>query len=304
VRFAYLVMAHNMPAQLDALIDRLTDGEHDDRVVLHLDRKSALWRNDRARLAAHPSGKVVLVERPVYAGWAHWSQVAAQHRTLGAGIATGCDYLHLISGADWPVVSRARMVADIAASGPSRPAFSAVEGAQMGKRMDHWWFDDRRLALPGWPRLSENIVRAQTRFSMAFSTCLERIGVRRARVAGQPWLKGSSWFSLPQDIATDIHAETGRLLANGRLLFTRCADEHVMQTLLGRRHADRIAADKRYIDWSAGGNNPKLLRRDDAPAILASGAWFARKLDMAIDDFFLDPAAFTNPAPGHARRPA
>jgi hypothetical protein len=68
-----------------------------------------------------------------------------------------------------------------------------------------------------------------------------------------------------------------------------------MQTLLGRRHEGRIAADKRYIDWSAGGNNPKLLRREDAPAVLASGAWFARKLDMAVDDFFLDPAAFTAP---------
>lgn len=297
MRFAYLVMAHAMPTQLDALIERLTQGDHDDRVVLHLDRKSALWRNDRARLAAHPSGKVVVVQNPARVHWAHWSQVAAQNRILGAGLATGCEYLHVISGVDWPVVSREQMVAEIASTGFHRAAFACLDGELMGARMDHWWLDDRRVAIPGCPRLSENIVRVQTRLSWALTLCLKQIGCRRTDVAGQPWLKGSSWFSLPHDIAADIHAETSRLLANGRLRFTRCADEHVMQTLLGRRHAARIAADRRYIDWSAGGNHPKLLRRDDVPAILASGAWFARKLDMAVDDFFLDPAAFTSPVP-------
>ncbi len=295
MRFAYLIMAHAAPMQLDALIDRLAEGTHDDRIVLHLDRKSALWRDDRARLAAHPSGKVVLVERPASVFWAHRTVVTAQHRALGAGIATGCDYLHLISGADWPVVSRAQMIADIEAAGSLRPAFAGISGELDGERMEHWWFDDRLFALKGWPRLSENVARAQTRLSWSFSDLWERIGLSRARVGGQPWLKGNGWFSLPRDIALDVHAETGRLLANGRLLFTQCADEHVMQTLLSRRHADRIAADKRYIDWNAGGNHPKMLRREDVPAILASGAWFARKLDLAVDDFFLDRRAFAAP---------
>ena len=304
MRFAYLVMAHAMPAQLDALIDRLTDGPHDDRVVLHLDTKSALWRNDRARLAAHPSGKVVLVDRPASVHWAHRTVVTAQHRAIGAGLATGCDYLHLISGADWPVVPREQMVADIAAAGPSHPAYVGLWGERKAERMEHWWFDDRQFAWQGWPRLSENVARAQTRLSWAFSQRWERIGLLRPRIDGQPWLKGNGWFSLPRDIAEDVHRETGKLLRNGRLWFTQCADEHVMQTLLGRRHADRIGADKRYIDWSAGGNHPKLLRREDVPAIAASGAWFARKLDMGVDDFFLDPAAFSTPAPAPALRSA
>jgi len=38
----------------------------------------------------------------------------------------------------------------------------------------------------------------------------------------------------------------------------------------------------RYIDWRMGGYHPKTLGLDDIPRILASGAHFARKFDLAM----------------------
>lgn len=296
MNFAYAILAHGTPDQLCRLIDRLADGPEGDRIVLHLDRKSALWRDQRARFASHPSGKLVLVPDPVKVYWAHYSQVAAQCSVITAALRQDCDYIHLLSGADWPIAPRAKMIADIAADGTRRPAFIDLYGEFQQERLQHWWFDDRKFHLADHPRLSENVERAQTRLSWAFSRWWDKAGLQRSRIADQPWIKGSGWFSLPRDIAARVCEEVEQMLRGGRLRFTQCADEHVFQTLLVRRYGDRVVADHRYIDWRAGGYHPKVLTRADREAIVASGAWFARKFDRATDDFFLEPGAFDNRA--------
>lgn len=292
MKFAYAILAHTAPDQLSRLIDRLADGPDDDRIVLHLDRKSDLWKAQRDRFAGHPSGKVVLVPNPVDVIWAHSSQVAAQCRVLGKALECDFDYIHLISGADWPTSPREKIVADIAAHGEQFPAFIDIYGEMQQQRLQDWWFDDRKFHLEGYPRLSENVERAQTRLSWVFSRWWHKARLDRGFYQGQPWVKGSGWFSLPRDIAADIRREVSRMLQRGRMRFTQCADEHALQTVLVRRHGDRVVPDHRYIDWSAGGNHPKLLTAEDREAIVASGAWFARKFDMTADDFFLEPGAF------------
>lgn len=292
MRFAYLIMAHAAPEQLLALIDALAGGLEEDSIILHLDRRSALWREQRDRFAGHSSGRVSLIARPTAVLWGHHSIVEAQRLLLEAALASGCDYCHLISGADWPVVSRETIARDIARFGMRRPAFIDLLGDAQGERMDDWWFERRKLRLPRFPRLEENIERAQVRASWGFSRWYRERGWQRRRYAGQPWLKGSGWWSLPRDIAADIHGEVVSLQRSGRLNFTQCSDEHVVPTLLVRRHGGRIEPGFRYIDWSAGGYHPKLLRREDRASIAASGAWFARKLDMQVDDFFLTPGCF------------
>lgn len=293
MKFTYAIMAHNAPAQLHALIDRLAAGDGQDRIILHLDKRSALWREQRDEFARHPSGKVELVSHPAAVRWAHHSIVVAQHRLLQTALQGEFDYFHLISGADWPVVDRARMAADIAAHTPALPAFTHIFGQMQEARMQDWWFDERKFDFGRYRRLAVNVERAQTRASWAFSRWWNRAGLHRRLYRGQPWIKGSGWFSLPRDIAAEVSAELGKLLRGGRLRFTQCADEHAVPTILSRLHGDRIAGDRRYIDWAAGGYHPKLLTRADKAAIAASGAWFARKFDSATDDFFLDPAAFS-----------
>ncbi|MCB2059033.1 MAG: beta-1,6-N-acetylglucosaminyltransferase [Novosphingobium sp.] len=296
MKFAYAILAHTAPEQLSRLIDRLAEDPEDDRIVLHLDCKSELWRNQRDSFAGHPSGKVVLVPDPVNVFWAHSSQVAAQCRILGKALECDFDYIHLISGADWPTSPREKIVADITAHGELFPAFADIYGEMQQERLQDWWFDDRKFRLEGFPRLSENIERAQTRLSWAFSRWWHKAGLNRGRYLDQPWVKGSGWFSLPRDIAADICREVGRMLDRGRMRFTQCPDEHAIQTVLMRRHGDRVVPDRRYIDWSAGGNHPKLLTSQDREAIIASGAWFARKFSVKADAFFLEPGAFSVPA--------
>jgi len=298
MRFVYAIMAHAAPDQLARLIDRLlapdtADRPHSaDRVVLHIDGGSALWREQRDRFASHPSGRLKQVSRPARVRWGHSSQVEAQRRILRAALEEPFDYLHLISGADWPVCTRAAMVADIARFGARRPVFADLWGEEQPRRMDDWWFEEPKVHIPGWRWFNANADRAQVRFSWAATRWLHGRGFARSRFDGQPWLKGSSWYSLPHDAAAVLERETSALLDTGRLDFTQCCDEHVAPSVLGRRFADRIEPARRYIDWAAGGSHPKLLRAEDREAIAQSGAWFARKVSAEADDFFYRLPAF------------
>lgn len=283
----YGIMAHNLPDQLEKLIDRLLPPHTQDRVVLHLDAGCDLWTHQRTRFAAHPSGRLTLVSNPARVIWGHYSQITAQQRLLREAMAQPFDYVHLISGSDWPVRSPESIAEEIASHGARRPIFTDLWGELQTERMDDWWFERRKLRLPGMPRLNENIERAQIRASWIFSRWFRQAGLKRSRYAGQAWMKGSSWFSLPHDAAQRLLADYERLLRSGRLVFTQCADEHVAPSVFIRNFADRLEPARRYIDWSGQGWHPKLLRAEDEAAIRQSGAWFARKCDAGVDDFFL-----------------
>lgn len=82
----------------------------------------------------------------------------------------------------------------------------------------------------------------------------------------------------------------GRLLApndTNKMIFAYFAkkfipEEATLHTILCNQPDLRISMDnKRYIDWSLGGHHPKTLGVEDVPRILASGAHFARKFDLA-----------------------
>ncbi|RZJ95945.1 MAG: glycosyl transferase [Novosphingobium sp.] len=292
MKFAYLIMAHAAPEQLLALIERLAAGSAENRIILHLDRRSSLWREHRERFASHHSRQLVLIDQPVAVVWGHDSICAAQRLLLKAALTEGFDYCHLLSGADWPVALPGTIARDIAAFEGRRPAFIDIYGEEQCERMEDWWFDSRPLRLSGFPRINENVNRAQTRVSWTFSRWYRERQLQRRRYADLPWLKGSMWWSLPHDVAHVVHAEVTALEASGRLRFTQCPDEHVIPTVLARRFPDRIEPGFRYIDWSAGGYHPKVLRQEDEASIATSGAWFARKFDSTTDDFFLAPESF------------
>ncbi|WP_353230831.1 beta-1,6-N-acetylglucosaminyltransferase [Novosphingobium sp.] len=285
MRMVYAVMAHAQPDQLGRLIDTLLAPASDDRVVLHIDARSALWRQGRARFASHPSGRLTLVADPAQVIWGHASLVEAQRRLLRCALAAPFDHFHLISGNDWPITTRAQMVADLANEARDAVYLDLWSGEQ-ANRMDDWWFDTRRITLPGLPVITANAQRAQTRLSWIASRWAHRIGLHRPRYDAQAWLKGSGWYSLPWDAALVLEREMSALIDQGRLRLTSCADEHVAPTVLARRFAGQIRPARRYIDWSSGGNHPRLLRGPDRDALLHSGAWFARKVDAMADDFF------------------
>ena len=279
--FVYLIAAHDHAHHLSALLDRLLPPGTPDRAVLHLDRRSALWRRERARFAGHASGRVELVESPAAVHWGHRSQLTATRLMLTAALRQPFTLAHHLSGTDWPLVPRARIAAEVAA----RPdaVWATVLGHAQEERMGRWWLDEarltRRLPAPLGHRLALALGRAQ-------SAVHRRWPVERSRPLG-PWRKGWSWWSVPPHAARAIRDGIAGLEASGRLRGTTCADEHVGPTILSG-FGDRLTDYRRYVRWPDGGWSPVFLPAAQAPAALASGAWFARKVDVAADPGWRD----------------
>jgi Core-2/I-Branching enzyme. len=289
MRMAYLILAHEDEAQLDALLDVLVPSGASDVAIIHADRRSALWASLRRRKCE--DGRVVILRDPVDVRWGHSSQVEATAKLVVAASRAGCDYAHLISGADWPVITPAAMAARIAAE--AKPA-CYIEARQdyMCERMQTYRFDSRWLRLsPENDRLAYALNWQLRRAARVFDALRERAGFERSRPWG-PWYYGSQWWSLPAEAIELLARELPALIGSGRLAGTVCADEHVIPTIINHAFADRIADNRRFVSFPAGASSPRLLGADDHDAIVRSEAWFMRKVSAAHSTFFRQfPAA-------------
>lgn len=284
MRFAFLILAHTAPEQLAALLDRLLPASTDDFAVLHVDARSAISDSALAALCARHGDRLILVARqPIY--WGHCSIVEATVRMMAAALDRPFTHAHLLSGADWPIASRAQIVADLTAT-PTACAMQVLGDVQ-SDRMGLFQFHDEALslahALNESPPLNERIRR---KASKLINRALRQAGRRRRNPFGAGWIKSSQWWSLPRDAVACVVSEMGRVPAR-RWRYTECADEHVIQTIIWHHFRSSITRYRRFIDFPADSYSPNVLTRDHLPAVLGSGGWFARKVDAQTDAFFL-----------------
>lgn len=285
MRMAYLILAHEDEAQLSALIDVLLPPGSPDIAIIHADRSSALWDTLRRR-PTEASGRTVLVPDPVAVRWGHHSQVAAIAKLVAAAVQAGCDYAHLISGADWPLATRERMVAQIRREN----GLCHVEArpGHLEHRMQTFRFDTRWLRLdPERNRRAYAATWELRRLSRWIDAARARLGFERTRPWGE-WRYGSTWWSLPADALELVARELPRLIASGRLAGTVCADEHVVPTIVAAAFPDRLAGNRRFIDFPPGASSPNLLGASHRPALLKSDAWFMRKVSPTCSTFFTE----------------
>lgn len=280
---AYLILAHDDSRGLLALADALLGPDSADVVLIHADRRSALGAELQDAGIADP--RIRIVSDPVAVRWGHHSQVEATFRLIEAALQTGCDFAHLISGQDWPCASRQQIVADIAAQPPGTCYAEAQAGVQ-DERMQQFRFDTRWLRLnPERDRLAYALAWEMRRASRTVARLARSLALERSRPLG-PWHKGSTWWSMPVPALRVVADELAGLLKSGRLAGTVCADEHVIPTILANRLPGLLHPNRRFIRFPDGASSPRLLIRADEPAIRASGAWFIRKVDAAVDPFF------------------
>jgi hypothetical protein len=280
VRFTYLILAHRDLDQLAALVARLLRDDPEDRVILHYDRGSPESDAALARFGEPFGPRLTLVPR-IRCRWGHRSQVEAILLLLDRALDTPFDYVHLISGQDWPIRTKTELLAGLEPGA----LYLSFEEPPMPERMDAYHFHDRLLG----PSAHATTLRYRTQL------LLRRLGRAWTRLAGPrtcpfgpAWRKGSTWWSLPRPAAEHAVAGLRALIESRRLHHTLCADEHAIQTLLAySAFAPFIRPNRRFIRWQPGRSSPDLLTAADTPALLASDAWFARKLDRAVDPFFL-----------------
>ena len=274
VRIAYVILAHKLPHQLARLIERI---EHpDDRVFIHIDAKQDLAPFSRALEPALGRGAELTPRRDCH--WGAFDCVEATVEALRVAMHSDWDYAVLLTGQDYPVKPRASL----------RARIEALHGALAldARAVDGDTPEDahrRRCIQARWLRVGERFVPFPNRV-----VPLPRL---RPLPLGLRPFYGSVYWCLPRDAVDHLlrfdadHPELTRYLRR-----SVTADENYVQLILANsRFADRITGENlRYVDWSAGGSHPKLLGVEDLPALRATDALFARKIDGERTPALLD----------------
>ena len=295
-RTVFMIVAHNNPALFGRLVARLkAPWTH---VVALIDAKA----DQRVFEDAAKGADVTFLpdDQRVDVQWGGIGLTMAALRMMREALAShSAERVCMLSGVDYPI----KPIEEIgrALSGDTEfvrvdrrldPAGSSIHDAFVNRP----YFNDLRYLNP-----RSSPVRPLQRAAMRALSL-----VPRKPLPGLPLYHGCGWWCLTRDAASwilDYFAQHPQVLS--WLRHANCPDEIFIQTLLkASPYASSIAQDMtlprpdqpgatlhgcHFIDWSdTRSSSPKLLDLDDLPALRASTALFARKIDPHRSEGLLD----------------
>jgi hypothetical protein len=295
--FAYLILSHKDPRQIEALAARIIDLSPRGQVVVHHDLAAGdlPW-------GGRPPGRVHFVERGRVL-WGDWSIVEATLRMVRFAFEQlHADWFVVLSGEHWPVADLRQWEDAATASGidafveadplPERLRFGrSDEGANMYlSRCTHRWVSMNQPRMPAAHRAIGGIWKLSLYltplFTVEYSHRRETwfFGRPRARRPLKNWVfyKGSQWIAFNRRCAeTVLRADPAvtEWFRGGHI-----PDETYIHTVL--RHAENFVLTTDAVTYvPVGPKRPTprwmVLRLQDLPAVWSSGAAFARKVDLA-----------------------
>ena len=279
IKIAYLVLAHRNPKQLERLCGILaSDLNH---VFLHIDRRMPLgvYKNLASRLC---SGRIHMTKKRIRVFWGNVNLTIAVTLLMDAALshAEKYDYFVLLSGQDYPIKSREELATYLEASG----------GKEYIKAFP---FPYERWGADGGYRRIREYWLVQHRWLNA----LLRWGHRRSLIPERPFpfdmhpCGGGTWWMLTQGcvryILEYVKANPGYMRY---FRFSVNSAEYSLNTIVANsRFRDHIANHHlTYTDWTESRRHPKILRKEDFPALRSSQRFFARKFDIQVDSEILN----------------
>ena len=273
MRVGYIITAHTLPDHLVRLVRRL-DSENA-HFFIHLDLSAAgeVVQTAQGGLAELPNVRFLARRK---CSWASFSLVEAAldgvKSLLEAPEEIG--YGVLLTGQDYPLKTAAEIE-------------SALEQAGDRSFMGYWPSAGRYLnRVQRWNWHGEILGRRVRLPNRAIP-----LTVRRSLPAGLEPFTGSAHWCLSRaclELVRDLESSSPETIE----FFHHAAvpDETFFQTvLLNSPLAGTIVNDDlRYIDWSGGGNSPRVLTSRDLNRLLESQDLFARKFDPRVDAAVLD----------------
>ena len=307
----YFLQTHTRPAQVARLVETITAGSPDALVLISHDAKRPAL--GMARLRALGNVHVTL-DQGGYGDFSHVDRYLAAVDWLDAN-GVEYDWLENLTGQDYPLRPIAEIEHTLAVADcdgfllyspvfPERVPQDADSGAAPWYRLvkpfdatmrydyQHW-----RLGKPTpakrhglRPLMAVNFVQPWIRVSNSYAS----VGVRRRDTVFGPDFHcyGGSFFCT-------LRAECARYVRDyaranpGAVAFFRgtlAPEEVFMHSVLVNSGRFSFNPDyKRYIDWSGQRHtHPRTLGTRDLDKMLASGAHWARKLDLRTDARIFD----------------
>lgn len=263
---AFLIMAHEKPMVLERLVAAL---DHPDNgIFIHIDKKCDM---ERFHVETRYSSLVSLDNR-IDGRWGDYSLVEIELNLIAEALKHGAyDYLHLISGVDYPVKSM-QEVHDFCKEHKGQE-FIGIAHNVTDKELN--WRSQHYFLFSGEFKSVNPFIRAVRALYVRLQSA---VGYRRYR--GKV-VKGAQWWSITHDFAAYLLQHKVEIERHFR--HTYCPDELVVQTMCWNSpFRDRIydAKDefegcKRYIPWHDGYLAP--FAPEDFVRMRESDRWFGRK---------------------------
>jgi hypothetical protein len=275
MRLAHLIIAHKEPAQVERLVKRLSHEACD--IFIHVDKK--IDQSAFAHLAGQ--GPVRFIRDRQRISWAGYSFTKAIFTGMKEVLAAGdYDFINLMSGQDYPLQPIDKVVCFLEKNRGLNFMTYEVDGSP-------WWQKNRsrvekyhstdfhfkgQYLVQSWI----NRLLPKRKFPYAFTL----YGGNCAMY----WTLTSACARYVVDFI-DRHPTLERFAR-----YTWAPDEFLIPTIImNSPFRDQVLNNNlRYIDWSQGGPNPKLLTMQDFHKLARSGCFFARKFDIRRDSLILD----------------
>ena len=247
MRIAYLILAHDNPAHLQRLVQRLASPGV--AFYVHLDAKSEM----DAFAALAPA--VTFCKHRVNCGWGDISLVKATLALMQTAAAEpdGFDNFVLLSGACYPLQTPAYIDAFLARHrGTEFIEAFALPNATYNKRLERitrvWIRKGKPLARLRWPlqRLLDKVLPVRN--------------YEKVLAGGEP-VTGSQWWCLSGAAVRHVLDVTARQPALYRFCkYVDCPDEFYFQYLLWNSHfRSSISHSLTFTHWTPGNTGPDVL---------------------------------------------
>lgn len=278
---AYLIMAHNNFEQLKLLIKALDYKDND--IYLHIDTKATDFDKTMFDGVLQNAG-IFYVDR-MSVIWGDYSQIQCELLLLQAACKKEYEYLHLLSGVDFPIKTHESIVKFFADNKGKEFLHFESKGypAREKYKIQYWYLLHK---FTGRKKASESVVAFIQWITLQFQ---KLIRIDRTKNSHVEYYKGANWFSITGDFANYVLSQ--RELVERIFSYTHCGDEFFLQTLImNSPYKDNISdcsfsddynSCLRLIDWNRG--TPYTFTIEDYEELLKSECLFARKFDLKKD---------------------
>lgn len=270
-KHVFLILAHENEIQLQNLVRKLDSPFSD--IFVHIDAKAQF---DGSSLSVS-QGKICLLPDRIDCRWGDFSLVEAELALIETATNNGkeYDYLHLISGVDYPLHGTEYIV-NFCDENRGKEFIGFAKNLYP-KELE--WRTGRRF-LFSRDFQSNSKVKRVFRKIHAMAQSLPGLG----RKIDAEVKKGSQWCSFTKDFASYVLSRKDWIEKHFK--YTFCPDEMVMQTLVWNSRFRENIYDTdnefrgcmRYIPWENGYLRP--LRKDDLKAMKKSDRFFGRKFNL------------------------
>jgi hypothetical protein len=276
MKMALIIFAHKQPDQIERFIKRMHHPSFD--FYIHLDKKISI----DSFIFLEKIENVFFIRNRKEVIWASHRFTEAILNSTEEVLASNrsYDFVGTFSGQDYPVQS-AEAIANYYANRLNHSFFSMEES-------DSFWWSH---AITRINKYHFTYFKFRGRYRLQF--IVNALLPKRAfpifdQLYGGP---NGSWWTLSTDCASylvDFMNKNKRLQRFAK--YTWCSDEFLIATIIMNSIFKNSVINDcgRYIDWSQGGANPKILRVGDFESIISSNKLFARKFDLSIDASILN----------------